>query len=229
MSRAEFDGFAGSYDRDLERGLALTGETKDYFARRRLVAVRRALAGLGVVPRRVLDYGCGTGTAGPLLREVLGAETVVGVDPSEASLERARAEHPDPAISFLGLDRHVPDGSFDLGFVNGVFHHIPTASRAAAARDLCGSVRRGGVIALWENNPWNPGTRWVMRRVAFDRDAVMLSPREAARLLTQAGLAVVRVEHHFFFPRLLRWLRVGDPWLRSVPFGGQYLVLARRP
>jgi hypothetical protein len=26
-------------------------------------------------------------------------------------------------------------------------------------------MRPGGVVALWENNPWNPATRYVMGRI----------------------------------------------------------------
>jgi hypothetical protein len=41
-------------------------------------------------------------------------------------------------------------------------------------------------------------------------------------------MAVERTEFHFVFPRLLKWLRGLEPWLRGVPAGGQYLVVARR-
>ena len=64
---------------------------------------------------------------------------------------------------------------------------IATASSITSAPtivpDICGFVRQGlrpgGVFALWENNPWNPGTRLVMRRIPFDRNAVLLSARAA--------------------------------------------------
>ena len=47
--------------------------------------------------------------------------------------------------------------------------------------------RPAGYFALFENNPWNPGARLVMRRIPFDRDAIMLSPRHAARMLILSG------------------------------------------
>ena len=40
-------------------------------------------------------------------------------------------------------------------------------------------LRPNGIFALWENNPWNPGTRLVMRRIPFDRDASLLTPASA--------------------------------------------------
>jgi SAM-dependent methyltransferase len=116
-----------------------------------------------------------------------------------------------------------------LAYCNGVFHHIPPAGRDAAARDVFRWLRPGGAFALWENNPWNPGTRLVMSRIPFDRDAITLSYLEAQALLRRAGFRAVATSFHFFFPSALRALRRAEPWLERVPFGAQYCVLARKP
>ena len=86
----EFDSYACDYDAALSRGLAVSGEDKLFFAEQRIVWLSRCLAQLGMAPRLVLDYGCGTGTAAPYLVDVLGAKRVVGVDVSAKSLEIAR-------------------------------------------------------------------------------------------------------------------------------------------
>ena len=86
----------------------------------------------------------------------------------------------------------------------------------------------GGLLALWENNPFNPGTRWVMKRLPFDRDAVLLAPSETSWLLRSSGFDVIEIRHHFFFPRALAMLRPVERVLRRVPLGGQYVVLAQR-
>jgi hypothetical protein len=52
------------------------------------------------------------------------------------------------------------------------------------------SLRPGGLFAPWENNPWNPNTRYVMSRIPFDRDATTLSPPKAVGLLRQNGFQV---------------------------------------
>lgn len=91
------------------------------------------------------------------------------------------------------------------------------------------ALRPGGYFAFWENNPWNPGTVAIMRRIPFDRDAIMISPTEARRLLGAAGFEVVSVDSLFYFPRMLSWLRPLEPALSRLPLGGQYLALARRP
>src|SRR5207248_830247 len=90
------------------------------------------------------------------------------------------------------------------------------------------ALRPGGLFALWENNPWNPGTRYVMRRIPFDRDAIVLSAREVRHLVEQSGFEVLRTDFLFIFPRALRWFRFLERPLSAWPLGAQYQVLCRR-
>jgi hypothetical protein len=89
-------------------------------------------------------------------------------------------------------------------------------------------IKPGGGFALWENNPWNPGTRWVMSRIPFDRDAVCLNQTETRKRLAEAGMTIRMTENHFYFPRILASLRRWEPALRRLPFGAQYVVMATR-
>jgi SAM-dependent methyltransferase len=224
----EFDQYADDYDKALEQGIGISGEDKSYFAEGRVRILRECLSGRFAHPV-VLDFGCGTGQATPFLFAGLGASTVVGVDVSPAQLAVARRDHGSAKAAFQTLDEFRPDGQIDVAFSNGVFHHIPRDQRAAMADYILRSLRAGGVFALWENNPWNPATHVVMRRIPFDRDAVMLSPSEARRLLGDAGFDVVSVRYAFVFPRVLRWLRWIEPLIARLPAGAQYQVLARKP
>lgn len=226
---AEFDSFADSYTETLERGLSVSGETSAFFARARVDLLARCLEDLNASPRSVLDYGCGTGASVPWFVGLLHATSVIGLDVSQKSLEVARQAHAALPACFLMPDRFTPSSQIDLAFCNGVFHHVRPSQRQAAARYIAESLRPGGLFALWENNPWNPGTRYVMSRIPFDRDAVMLASREAALLVRSVGFDVIRVDYAFFFPRVLAWLRWTEPYLARVPFGAQYQVLCRKP
>ena len=92
----------------------------------------------------------------------------MGLDVSVRSLERARRERSSHANCFLTSAQYTPDGSVDLAYSNGVFHRIPVAERSSAINYLDRSPRRRGCFALWENNPWNPGTRYGMHRCCFE-------------------------------------------------------------
>lgn len=225
----EFDQYAADYDRALAQGISLSGEGQGYFAQGRVAELAACLQAESIQPRTVLDFGCGTGQATPYLLEQLHAERVIGVDISEGQLAVARRDHGSPRAAFQSLDEHQPAGLVDVAFCNGVFHHIPLDERAAMAGYVFRSLRPGGVFALWENNPWNPGARLVMRRIPFDRHAIMLSAPAARRLLAGAGFEIVSVRFAFVFPRALRALRWIEPRLAQLPAGAQYQVLARRP
>jgi SAM-dependent methyltransferase len=227
MSQAEFDRFATSYERDLAKSLAATGEDRNFFAGKRVDWTAQRCEQLKYRVRRILDYGCGDGTNAPLLGARFRAEQVTGVDVSSASIEVARQANYGEGTSFLGTSEWAPDHTIDLAFTNGVFHHIPPGERQACLGAIGRAVRPGGLLAFWENNPWNPGTRYVMSQCAFDEHAITISPRAARKMLAEAGFKVLGVDSLFYFPRQLRLLRPAERWLRKMPLGGQYLVLCQ--
>jgi SAM-dependent methyltransferase len=223
-----FDAYQFSYDEVLRRGLRLSGEGKEYFAEGRLRWLRAFLAARDAAPSAVLDYGCGTGAGTLMASAILGAERTVGVDLSSGLLDDARRLPHRDGVEFRHLSELEPVPRFDVTFCNGVFHHIAPLDRADAVRYVYKRLRPGGIFALWENNPWNPGTRLVMRRIPFDRDAILLSPADARGLLVRGGFRVERTAFLFYFPRLLAALRPLERFLRGVPLGAQYCVIGVR-
>lgn len=136
--------------------------------------------------------------------------------------------HGGAGVRFVTPEGMAAEAPADLAFCNGVFHHIPPADRAEAAASVWRALRPGGVFAFFENNPWNPGTLYVMSRCAFDRNAITLSPAEGRLLLQGAGFRVLAVESLFYFPRALGMLRPLENRLRRMPLGAQYVVLGQK-
>jgi len=226
---SEFDEFANSYDEALKKGLEVSGENKDFFAKGRIDFLAEIFGELNFRPKKALDFGCGTGSSVPFLLKLSSVEFVAGVDVSQKSIEIAKEEHRTSRSEFLTLEEFEAKDEFDLVFCNGVFHHIPVDQRKGSLQVIADALRPGGLFALWENNPWNPGTRYVMSRIEFDRDAVTLNIPEAKRLIVESGLEVVRTASRFYFPRILSWLRWSEDWLSRLPLGAQYVVVARKP
>ena len=224
-----FDAYAENYDAALDAGLSATGEDKEYFARGRVDRIRATMGSLGLEPRSVMDYGCGTGSTTPLLLDAWGDCTLIGVDSSVESVRIAQSARASARAHFDVVTAYEPREKVDLVYCNGVFHHIPPPDRPSAIRYVHDALVPGGVFACCENNPWNPGTRYVMRRIPFDRDAIPISPPEARRMLRAGGFEVVSTEFLFFFPRALAWLRAFERKLSRVPLGGQYIVFGRKP
>lgn len=225
---AEFDAYAEDYDAALNRGLKFTGETKEYFAENRVLWLKDRLQICGAKPQNCLDFGCGTGTSAPLLVEKLGLSGYTGYDPSGESVAEAQALHKGGPFTFTHETSQLQPDSFDMAFCNGVFHHIPVAERAAACELIYRSLKPDGWFVFWENNKWNPIVHWVMSRVPFDRDAIMLFPSEADGLMRDAKLQPVLRDYLFVFPSSLKALRPLEPALCKLPLGGQYMIMARK-
>jgi SAM-dependent methyltransferase len=213
------------YAEMLERGIRLSGESQEFFIAGRLRHLARALPA-GFHPARIVDFGCGIGHTASWLAQTFPQAHITGVDTAENALAWAAARYASPRVSFCRVAELGGQESFDLCYTNGVFHHIEPADRPEALRLIRGALRPGGALALFENNPWNPGARMVMSRIPFDRDARPISPAAARRMLRAAGFArCAPARSLFYFPRALAWLRPAESRLARLPLGAQYCVL----
>ncbi|RKE22427.1 class I SAM-dependent methyltransferase [Streptomyces sp. TLI_171] len=97
----------------------------------------------------VLDAGCGTGRALPLLRAAVGPTgTVLGVDLTPEMLDRAAVHRPHAALVRADCCRlPLPDAVVDLVFGAGLISHLP--GPAAGLRELARVTRPGGRLALF--------------------------------------------------------------------------------
>jgi SAM-dependent methyltransferase len=229
-----FDSAAMAYEQQLQIGLSLSGEAADYFVRGRVAMLQSLLAQWNApFPSKILDFGCGVGNAAQALLANFPSAKVTGLDCSTESLTIAEHKHaalPGLAGRLSWVNAAVPlePLSFDAAYTSGVFHHIVPDQRPAELRKIHEALRAGGLFALFENNPWNPGTRWIMSRIPFDRAAICLSPIETRRRLKEAGFEVLATRYLFFFPRWLGGFRRLERWLTRCALGAQYVVLARR-
>jgi SAM-dependent methyltransferase len=230
VKAAEFDKFAEEYLATHRTNLAVTGEGPDFFARYKVVETARRLRGLRLSPRRVLDFGCGIGNSAPHLREAFPAARITGVDVSEKSLAVARSRFPD-AAEFVGLaaDGAPPkaEGGYDLIFSACVFHHIEAEEHVGIFRRLRERLAPGGAMVIFEHNPVNPVSRYIVATCPFDENAVLIPAGELAKRQRQAGFGRVSAAFTGFFPGPLAALRPLEPMLAWAPVGAQYYTLAR--
>ncbi|MFG2755251.1 class I SAM-dependent methyltransferase [Streptomyces wuyuanensis] len=99
----------------------------------------------------VLDAGCGTGRALPLLRRAVGpAGTVVGADLTLEMLQTAARAGRDRDAALLQADASrlpLRTASMDAVFASGLIAHLPNP--ADDLRELARVVRPGGRLALF--------------------------------------------------------------------------------
>ncbi|MFP5258638.1 MAG: class I SAM-dependent methyltransferase [Acidobacteriota bacterium] len=221
----DFDEYAADYEALLRQSLGAAGGDLEFFRRRKAAAARRLLR--HVPPRRILEYGCGTGGNLPHLAAAFPGASVAGGDISEKSLEQAAAAAPSAALYHLGRDA-LPTGSFDLVFVAGVLHHVPPPARGAVMAAMAAALAPGGRLLVFEHNPANPLTRRIVARCPFDAGVSLLPPAEALALAQGAGLGHTTRRYVSFVPPALAPLAPLEILLAWLPLGGQYCLLATK-
>ncbi|MBI2614845.1 MAG: methyltransferase domain-containing protein [Gemmatimonadetes bacterium] len=172
---------------------------------------------IGPGRERIVDLGCGPGAVTKLILERLDpAARVIGIDPSESALARARSAIRSKAVEFMQgsaewLSRLV--SSVDaVVFLNAI--HL-VRDKAQVIAEIRKALHPGGVFAFnttFFNGAYVEGTtgfwrRWVVHAVQvlrergldIQRDAKaaarqFLSPDEYADLCVQAGFERPKVE-----------------------------------
>lgn len=227
MSEA-FDHYKDTYEEDVQRSIGFVGQDHDFFTRskaRHLVdLVRRNLDATENLS--ALDVGCGVGVTDALIQSEF--RSVHGVDVAEGVIERAAAAN--PAVEYRSYDGETlpyPDGSFDVVFAICVLHHVSPSGRRRFVDEMKRVARRNGLVAIFEHNPLNPLTRLAVARCAFDEDVVLLSKREAKRLLLTGEMSIVEERYILFLPWMMDLSQKLDRLLPWFPLGAQHVTVGR--
>ncbi len=229
LDAAEFDKFAEEYLAAHAQNLKVSGEGPDYFARYKIDELARLWAKRKTPPpATILDFGCGIGASLPHLRRQFPTACLTGVDVSARSLEIAAVRFPDVAQLVLAKEGAAPvaEASQDLIFTACVFHHIPEDHHVALFADLRARLTAKGALVVFEHNPLNPVTRYIVATCPFDENAVLISAASLRARLQAAGFSQVEIRFTGFFPGPLAALRPLEPLLNQIPIGAQYYALA---
>ncbi|SDO79284.1 class I SAM-dependent methyltransferase [Phyllobacterium sp. OV277] len=224
----EFDAYKSSYADAVNKSISFSGLNVDFFIRAkavRLVDILRKHIG-DPTELSILDVGCGVGTYHPLLRGQVGK--ISGIDPSAECISEAESNNPDVAYkSFDGKQIPHPDASFDAAFAICVMHHVPPSDWTYFSSELARVTRPGGLVVLFEHNPYNPLTRRAVNTCPFDADAVLLTKKTASQYLQGAGLRDVDGRYILTVPAIKGVMRKVDDAFGQLPFGAQYFVMGR--
>lgn len=229
MNEAEFDKFAEEYRDTHASNIGITGEGPEFFARQKIEILAKRCPGLrerdGV---RILDFGTGIGNSLPFLREYFPKAEIVGLDVSRSSLSVAEHRFPGVAklVHYSGGELPFEPGTFDVVFSACVFHHIDHDEHVGLFERLRGLLRPDGRMVIFEHNPVNPVTRYIVATCPFDENAVLIPAGELKHRQAKAGFKRIDVTYTGFFPSALAALRPLEPMLSWAPIGAQYYTLA---
>lgn len=228
---AEFDQYGSAYDDRISRAVKLSGQEHDFF----LQVKAEVLAELLGQPShecdvRVLDVGCGNGRLHGFLLSAAPSIKLTGIEVAAGFVEPAREANPDVRYDLYD-GRRLPyeDATFDAAFTVCVLHHVSPARWPDFVTELRRVVRPGGLVAVFEHNPLNPVTTYIVRTCPIDRDAVLLRAARLDALLRGAGLCATRHEFILFTPFKSPIFRRLDRLMSWLPLGAQYVSSARVP
>lgn len=229
-SGPDFDDYVSSYSDAVDDSINFAGAEHELYTRikaRALTGLAERLLG-GPDRLAALDVGCGPGETDRQLEGAFGQ--LAGVDVAEGMVELAAQRNPWAEYASYDEGEPLPfeDDRFDLTFTICVLHHVPPPQWDGFAAEMARVTRPGGIVAVFEHNPWNPLTRKVVRDCEFDEGVELLSRPRTARLLSAQGLEPVESPFIIFFPRDNERLRRVERRLSRLPLGAQYYVAARR-
>jgi SAM-dependent methyltransferase len=227
----DFDDHVSSYNEAVDSSISFAGADHELYTSIKAQALLDLANRFLGRPEELeaIDVGCGPGETDRLLKGGFGR--LVGADVAAGMIEVAARRNPWAEYAAYGEGEPLPfaGSSFDLAFSICVLHHVPPAERAQFAADIARIVRPGGLVAIFEHNPWNPLTRKAVRDCEFDVGVTLASRRRVMRLLSDQGLEVLEAPYIVFFPREGRALRRVERAISRVPLGAQHYVVARKP
>lgn len=235
-SKQEFDNYAADYGAGMDNPVkGILGDSADSYLAVKLRWLFHRYPELRAkgAAFRVLDYGCGAATMLRLMTEAGLHCSMSGCDVSVGMLQEAErrwpANWPRPALHLQnGAKTRFASGSFDLVLITAVLHHVMPKDRPDVYAEIHRLLPQGGRVVVFEHNPINPLTSYVVARTPIDQNAILLRAGEVVAALRRTGFSGVATRYLMFLPprlRLLGPLELGLGWL---PLGAQYAVSAQR-
>ena len=226
----DFDSYRDTYEEAVEESIAFAGADHDLYTRAKVRTLLELASSRVGDPGQLafLDVGCGPGETDRFLEGKVGS--LMGVDVASELVGRARERNQWAEYRAFEPGEPVPveDGAFDVSFAICVFHHVRPEGRLDLLAEMRRATKPGGLVVIFEHNPWNPATRRVVSTCEFDRDAELLSRRTAERLLEDSGMSEVQGDYILFIPREGRSIQRLERRLGWLPLGAQYVASGRR-
>ncbi|MCK4820991.1 class I SAM-dependent methyltransferase [bacterium] len=234
----EFDRYAHSYSGGNEDPLKrLFGENLDQFIYVKAkwlwnYLVQNQEKKLPNKGYHLLDYGCGTGEMLKWLKIFGFPGHLHGADVSQAMLDEAEKRwdtFQKPIFSCIDKTKtNFDNNSFDYIVATCVFHHIEPNLRDDVLQEIKRILVPGGKLIIFEHNPFNPMTRFIVKRAAIDKNAVFLYPKEIRFRFQKTMLLIHRLDYLMFFPPSIKFFQRFEKYLGRFPLGAQYVVVGKK-
>jgi ubiquinone/menaquinone biosynthesis C-methylase UbiE len=170
---------------------------------------------------RVIDIGCGDGTATLNLFDDCAPARITAIDPAAKAIAVAESRCGDRNINYQVVSAYslpYADGSFDIAHLRGALHHMETPETAIAE-----AARVARTVVVLEPNGYNPILKLIEKTSRYHRAHGERSypPARIDNWLRQAGLTIARRGYcglvPYFCPDCAaRLLDRCEPWVERL-------------
>lgn len=223
----DFDKYAKDYRTIHSRNIRISGADSFYFAELKVKLLHQFEQNGSL---NILDIGCGDGATETFFQQHFPLWKIFGIDVSTYSIQEAVAKQLPNSIFKIydGINIPAADNSFDIVFMAGVLHHIDFSFHLQLIKEIKRVLAVGGRLYIFEHNPLNPFTKYLVRTCVFDKNARLLSCGYTKKLLKQSNFSISQRQFIIFYP--IKWifkkLLWTEKYLRNIPLGGQYFFRA---
>ena len=225
----DFDEYASSYREIHSDNIRLTGADSFYFAE---LKVRLLIKPEKNIPLKVLDVGCGDGATEVYFKKYFPAWQVTAIDVSVKSVEEAKNKNIEGTIFkvYDGKNIDAAEEEFDVVFMAGVLHHMNFSLHDGLLKEIKRVLKKQGRFYLFEQNPFNPFTRYLVNTCEFDKDARLLKSNYTRGILMKQDFKIQKKEYIIFFPRKWFFLKMIflEKYLRWLSVGAQYYFVSKK-
>jgi len=228
LQEQEFDSYKDDYSDDINKSLAFAGQEHDFYIRLKaehlLAFVEKTYPNQTI---KALDIGCGHG----LMHKFLDVPSLNlhGCDPASTVIKEAQDKNKH--VTYTSNDGETlpyDADSFDIVFMTGVMHHVPPKQWEGFLEEARRVIKPGGHIVIYEHNPRNPATYYIVKTCPIDENAVMLTCSKMKSLLRKMRYSNISREFIIFFPLDNKLARSTERALTWLPLGAQYVAIAQK-
>lgn len=225
----DFNNFQNNYEKELERAIAFSGQDVNFFTQVKAnLLIKLASKYLGEISeKKIIDIGCGIGLTNKILAPHF--KNLFAVDIAKDLIEKAKSQN--PTIQYFHYDGHVlpfPDGKFDLAFTICVMHCLPVHEWTHYIKEISRTVKKGGFLVVFEHNPLNPLTRYVVNRCSLSVGANLVLPSKLKKTFLDCELTPIEKKYFLIFPWEFKWLKNFEKLVSFIPFGAQYFMVGKK-
>ncbi len=197
--------------------------------------IYNSLSGLNCI-----DLGCGTAETSAYFQDAF--KYTAGCDYSFGLLKFATQKGLKQIFLINSLSEVLPfkENSFNVAVLFNMIHHIDSNEKLIQTLEgVYRILKKDGLIAIYEMNPLNPLTRYVIstneidRAVNLDGYRKSLYPTtfytwETRSIMKQCGFNIWGQQYLCFFPKFLSFLLPAERFLTKIPVGGLYSVFGMK-